>query len=154
MSTAGEVYETATGRVEVLVTAAESDGALHEMRATYPPDSPFPPAHPHPEQDERFEVQEGALTFLVDGEEHVVAAGESIDLARGSVHQVRNAGEVPATAIWQTRPALRTGEFHHEVHRHVAAEDWAQLTATLRDYRDVFVLEPDPFEEDGPPGGP
>ena len=67
--------------------------------------------------------------------------------------RARYAGAEPAVAIWQTRPALRTGEFHHEVHRHMAAEDWAQLTATLRSYRDVFVLVPDPFSEDGPSGG-
>lgn len=154
MSSTGEVYETATGRLEVLVTGAESDGALHEMRATYPPESPFPPAHLHPEQDERFEVIEGTLTFVVDGEERVVAAGESIDVPRGSAHQVRNAGEVPATAIWQTRPALRTAEFHHEVQRHMVAEDWAQLTATLRGYRDVFVLVPDPSRRTARPDLP
>jgi mannose-6-phosphate isomerase-like protein (cupin superfamily) len=147
MSLAGNVYDGGSVKLEFLQTGAESDGALHEMRATYGPDSPLPPAHLHPEQDERFEILEGALTFLVDGEERVVAAGQEIAVPRGAVHQVRNAGDVPAVAIWQTRPALRTGEFHDTIHRCTAAEDWDGLTAALRDFGDVFRMVPDPFAD-------
>lgn len=61
------------------------------------------------------------------------------------MHQVCNGGDVEAVAIWQTRPALRTAEFHHAVHTATAREDGEALAAALREYRDVFVLEPDPF---------
>jgi mannose-6-phosphate isomerase-like protein (cupin superfamily) len=60
------------------------------MRATYIPDSPLPPAHLHPNQDEHFEVLEGTLRFLIDDTEHIVPAGQAIDVPRGSVHQVHN----------------------------------------------------------------
>jgi mannose-6-phosphate isomerase-like protein (cupin superfamily) len=92
--------------MELVITAAESDGELHEMRVTYAAGAPFPPPHLHRAQDERFEVHEGVLLFLVDGHEHIVRAGESIDIPRRSVHQARNPGDVPATVTWQVRPAL------------------------------------------------
>lgn len=147
MSQVGEVYDDGTIRLEVVVSAAESDGQLHEMRATYAAGSPLPPAHLHPDQDERFEVHEGALRFLLDDEEHVVEAGHGIDIPRGTVHQVHNPGEVPAVASWQTRPALRTGEFHASLDATRRAEDWDGLLATLRDFPDVFRMVPDPFAE-------
>jgi quercetin dioxygenase-like cupin family protein len=147
----GKVYDDGAVRLEVTVTGEDSGGELHEMQATYAPGSPFPPAHHHPAQDERFEVLEGTLTFVLDGEERQVVAGEVLEVPRGTVHQVRNAGEVPAMARWQTRPALRTGEFHDAIHTAAAAEDWDQLLEVLRSYQDVFVLDPS-REHAGPDG--
>jgi mannose-6-phosphate isomerase-like protein (cupin superfamily) len=144
VSLSGNVYDGGPVRLEFLRTAAETGGGLHEMRATYRAGSPVPPAHVHPAQDERFEVIEGELTFVVDDVESTVGAGGSIEVPRGAVHQVHNGGDVPAVAVWQTRPALRTGEFHHELHAATAAEDWDRLGAILRAYADVFLLVPDP----------
>lgn len=144
MSLAGNVYGSGAVRLEFLRTGAETDGELHEMRATYGADSPMPPAHLHPAQDERFEVETGALTFVVDGEERVVGAGEVIEIPRGAVHQVRNAGDVPAVTLWQTRPALRTGEFHHELRTATAEQDWDRLAVALTGFEDVFVAAPQP----------
>lgn len=140
----GSVYATPAVRLEVTCTGVESDGTLHEMRATYAPDSPFPPPHLHPDQDERFDVIEGEMTFLLAGAERVVPAGQHIDVPRGVVHQGRNAGEVPAVVVWQTRPALRTTEFQDEIQTAMAARDWPRLQAALDEYRDVFRLVPDP----------
>jgi mannose-6-phosphate isomerase-like protein (cupin superfamily) len=142
---AGVVYERGSVRLEVLRSAAETDGELHEMRATYGPGSPLPPAHLHPDQDERFEVLEGVLTFVVEGIETSVAAGEDLEVPRGAVHQVSNTGEVDAVAIWQTRPALRTGEFHDDLQAALDAPAPDAVVAVLRAYRDVLVLVPDPF---------
>jgi mannose-6-phosphate isomerase-like protein (cupin superfamily) len=147
MSFAGQIYDGEPVRMEVLRTGAETDGKLHEMRATYVPDSPLPPAHLHPNQDERFEVLEGTLRFLIDDTEHIVPAGQAIDVPRGSVHQVHNPEQVPAVVIWQTRPALRTAEFFHAINTTTATEDWDGLTVALREYRDVFLMVPDPFVE-------
>jgi mannose-6-phosphate isomerase-like protein (cupin superfamily) len=148
VSLAGNVYDRGAVRLEFLRTSAETQGELHEMRATYPAGSPLPPAHLHPAQDERFEVEAGTLTFVVDGGERVVGAGESIDIPRGAVHQVRNAGDVPAVTIWQTRPALRTGEFHHELNTATAEQDWERLAAALTGFGDVFVAAPQPEPTD------
>ena len=55
------------------------------------------------------------MWVCVDGVETTLRAGDSIDIPAGSVHQMRNAGAVEAVVTWQTRPALRTGEFHREI---------------------------------------
>ena len=144
MGEVGTVIDDGSLRLEFLVTAATSDGTLHEMRATYGPESPLAVAHLHPAQDERFEVLEGELLFVVDGREHRVAAGEPIEVGRGCVHQVRNPGSVRAVAVWQTRPALRTGEFLEAA---AAARERGDLDALLEvvaTYDDVFVLADQP----------
>jgi quercetin dioxygenase-like cupin family protein len=136
------VLDSGTIRMEFTTTAADSDGALHEMRATYAPGSPLPPAHLHPSQTERFQVLEGSLSFLVDGVAQHLGQGEVIEVPPGAVHQVCNPGEVPAVVIWQTRPALRTGEFQCAVHEARQAGDVARLLALVEEYADVFVLAP------------
>ena len=136
------VLDSGTVRLEFTTTTPE----LHEMRATYAPGSPLPPAHLHPAQTERFTVHEGALLFLVDGVESTVGAGEVIEVPPGAVHQVRNPGEVPAVATWQTRPALRSGEFHCAIAAARESGDVGQLLATVEEYADVFVLAPQPVE--------
>ena len=138
------VLDSGTVRLEFTTTAADSDGALHEMRATYAPGSPMPPAHLHPAQTERFEVHEGALVFLIDGVESTVAAGEAVEVPPGAVHQVHNPGEVAAVVTWQTRPALRSGEFHVTIAQARDSGDVGRLLAVVEEYSDVFVLAKQP----------
>ena len=140
MSDQQTVLDSGKVRMEFTTTTPE----LHEMRVTYSPGSPVPPAHLHPVQRERFDVHEGALVFLVDGVERTVPAGESIDVPAGAVHQVHNPGEVPAVATWQTRPALRSAEFHCAIHEARDSGDVARLLAVVEEYSDVFVLAPQP----------
>ena len=144
MSDVGTVLDDGALRLEFLVTGASSEGALHEMRAIYAPDSPLAIAHLHPAQDERFEVLEGELLFVVDGDERRVHAAETIHIPRGSVHQVRNPGAVPAIAVWQTRPALRTGEFLVAAAAARAGGDLDALLEVVAAYDDVFVLADQP----------
>lgn len=140
MTSQQTVLDSGNVRMEVTTTRPE----LHEMRVTYRPGSPLPPAHLHPAQSERFEVHEGALVFVVEGLERTVSAGESIDLPPGTVHQAHNPGEVPAVATWQTRPALRTADFHCAIHAARESGDLARLLAVVEEYADVFVLAPQP----------
>jgi mannose-6-phosphate isomerase-like protein (cupin superfamily) len=144
MACSHTVLDSGTVRLEFTTTAADSDGALHEMRATYAPGSPMPPAHLHPAQTERFELHEGSLTFLIDGVETVVAAGEVVEVPPGAVHQVHNPGTVPAVVTWQTRPALRSGEFLLAIHAARESGDVARLLAVVEEYDDVFRLAPQP----------
>jgi len=136
----GTVLDSGTVRMEFTSTTPE----LHEMRVTYAPGSPLPPAHLHPAQTERFEVHEGSLVFVVDGVERVVTAGEAIDIAPGAVHQAHNPHDVPAVATWQTRPALRSGEFHCAVAEARGSGDVGRLLAVVEEYADVFVLAQQP----------
>lgn len=135
----GTILENAFGVTEFIQTAAETDGELHEQRVTYRPDSPFPQTHFHPDQDERFVIEDGVMLFVLDGKEVPVGAGSEIEIPRGTVHKARNALESETTTVlWQTRPALRTAEFFCTANA-LGADTLAQ-TLLVREFADVFRL--------------
>ena len=96
------------------VTRREPD--LLEAAAEWAPKAVKPFVHSHPKQDERFEIHEGELTVKLDGTEHVVRAGQTFDVPRGTVHAMWNSGDGPCRATWQVRPALDTEGFWRAVH--------------------------------------
>jgi mannose-6-phosphate isomerase-like protein (cupin superfamily) len=141
MISAGTSYEDEFSRVTFLRTAADTDGAEHEQRVEYYPGSPFPPTHLHPAQDERFLIETGAMVFVVDGAEKVVHAGEEIAVPRRTAHRARNASDTePAVVRWETRPALRTGEFFYRAHLLGGKAGVTHLALLAHEYRDVFRL--------------
>jgi mannose-6-phosphate isomerase-like protein (cupin superfamily) len=111
----GDTYSL-TSHEHVTITTLTDD--LLEVDATWDAseEPQHPLAHRHPNQDERFVVHEGELTAMVDGVEHVLRAGDTIDVPRGTVHAMWSTAAGPTRASWQVRPALRT------------AEMWATLT--------------------------
>ena len=139
---AGVVIDGDQVRMEFVVTSAESDGELHQMRVTYQPHSDLPPSHIHPAQDETFEILEGEVEFILDGVVTTFAAPTVVEVPSGVVHQLHNAGDAPATLLWSTRPALRTGEFFLALHD--AAGDLDRLVAVIAEYDDVFCLADHP----------
>lgn len=131
-------YETSFGRVWFLTTGTDSDGAVHEQRVEYRAGSPFPPEHHHPAQDEHFEVESGAMLFVIRGEERILQAGESISIPRQISHKARNASDSEVAVVrWETRPALRTTEFFTTSARVRGTMQSALLAFR---YRDVFRL--------------
>ena len=84
------------------------------MEATYSGEAGMPPAHLHPQQDERFEVIEGTMRAIVDGEETVYEEGESFEVPAGTPHQM--AAQGPTRTRWEVRPALRTAEFFERLY--------------------------------------
>lgn len=99
------------------VTVQERTEALLAVEAEWDPEEARPPAHHHPNQDERFEVLEGELTAQVKGKTRVLRAGETLEVPRRTVHRMWNAGDVPARARWEVRPALRTEEMFEAIDR-------------------------------------
>ena len=85
-----------------------------EVEASYRPGGSPPPAHFHPAQDEHFEVLEGVVRTIVDGEERSYEAGETFDIPAGTVHQL--AADPPARLKWEVRPALKTADFFEAVY--------------------------------------
>src|SRR6266511_2200305 len=102
MPEAGQVIEGFGGMQLRLVEVGDE---LLEMEARYSCEMGMPPEHLHPRQGERFEILEGSMRAIVDGEERVYEAGESFEVPAGTRHQM--AAEGPATIRWQVRPALR-----------------------------------------------
>lgn len=117
MARRGDVLHNAvTGHSYTIVAcAADTDGALLTMDATFPPASVRPPSHVHPLQAEHFTVLEGSLNVVLAGEQRHVRAGESFDVPAGVPHAMWNGGEAPARAQWETRPALHTEQFFETV---------------------------------------
>jgi quercetin dioxygenase-like cupin family protein len=56
------------------------------------------PEHSHPHEQTGF-VLEGTLTFLVDGEEIAVSAGDSYALPGDEPHGAENRGDVPVRGV-------------------------------------------------------
>jgi quercetin dioxygenase-like cupin family protein len=119
---------------EIRVVSHDEDALVVESRM--PPQSPQPPPHLHPSQDERFEVLEGEVEATIGGETRSYAAGERFDVPAGTVHEMSNRGDTPARMRWETRPALRTLGFFEIVGR-VWQGDHA-AGAELADYSDVI----------------
>ena len=93
------------------VTVRDHSLEALEVEGTWGPGGRPPPKHFHPNQAERFELLDGTLWARVDGQEHRLSPGNVLEVPRGEVHQMWNAAEVPARAVWRTAPAGRTYEW-------------------------------------------
>ncbi len=141
-------------RTELKITPTESVEVRHSaadclsVNVTYAPGGGPPPAHFHPGQDERFEVLSGALHVRVEGQERVLRPGDTLDVPRGTVHQMWNAGDAPVRAVWETTPGGRTHDWFRTIdglHREGrAGKDGMPgplaFAVLLTEYDDVFRL--------------
>ena len=99
------------------VTIKRSSLEVLEVEGRYGPGGRPPPAHYHPAQEEHFEVLEGALRVKLDGQERDLRQGETIDIPRGTKHQMWNPNDESARVLWQTRPAGRTEQWFRSINR-------------------------------------
>src|SRR5215216_6850049 len=102
------IFNPRTGQRMVFVTETSD---LLEIDTVNPPGGVSEPEHVHPEQESGARVLSGSLTFVVDGVERTVAAGESITIPAGTPHCFRNDGDEDAHALQWMRPALRSRAF-------------------------------------------
>jgi quercetin dioxygenase-like cupin family protein len=147
---AGEVIDNPAARMKLFLvqTAADTDGELLEMEATYEPGSVEPPEHFHPNQDERFEILAGTMEARIGGESMLLKTGEEVFIPAGTPHAMWNGGRETARVAWETRPALRSEEFFRAVARVAEAAmsgdpqsgDVPSGEALLREFRDEFRL--------------
>jgi mannose-6-phosphate isomerase-like protein (cupin superfamily) len=137
------------------VTVTTSTPELLALDAVWAPLDLKPFEHVHPNQDEHFHVHAGELTIALGEHEHVLQAGESLDVPRGTTHSMWNSGDVPTRATWEVRPALRTESFFRSVRELRAAGHAGKhgmitplaAGAVLRSFRDELRLPvPRPLE--------
>jgi len=130
------------------IVVRRADSSRLEVEVTYEPGGDAPPAHLHPVQDERFEILAGQLHARVNGEDHVLGAGDTLSIPRGSVHSMWNPGDEPVRAIWETTPGGRTLQWFQAIdalHREgrVDKNDMPgplAFAVLLTEYHDVFRL--------------
>jgi hypothetical protein len=114
------------------------DPDLLEMEASYTGEAGLPPEHLHPNQAEHFEILEGAMRAIVDGEERVYTQGETIEVPAGTPHQM--AAEEPTRMRWEVRPSLRTAEFFERLYGEGPDSAREMGEGFFTEFDDVFRL--------------
>ena len=95
--------------IRFIQTSKDTNGQVLEIESTYIAMSKEPVSHFHPYQDENFTVLSGEMRVRLDGEEtHTLLPGDTLQIPRGQVHSMWNAGNQKAVVNWQVRPALNT----------------------------------------------
>lgn len=98
-------------RVEFVRTADETGGELLEMEVAGHPRGFLAQRHVHGRQVERLEVVSGAMKVAMNGHDHVLTEGQSIEVPAGVPHSQLSLGAGSGTTRIQVRPAGRTQEF-------------------------------------------
>jgi quercetin dioxygenase-like cupin family protein len=108
MAYAGQtLYNPVSGeRIEFIRTAADTDGERLEFELELSADGRVPGAHVHPEQEERFHVLEGEMTFRLGLRRIKAVAGDTVVVPAGRVHKFANGGAGIARARVEVLPAL------------------------------------------------
>ena len=108
MAYTGQSFENPVSgeRITFLQTAADTDGALLEFELELSADGHVPGAHVHPEQEERFHVLEGEMTFRLGARKIVAGPGETVVVPAGRVHKFANKSGAPVKARVEVVPAL------------------------------------------------
>lgn len=118
MAHAGDVIDNpVTGqRLAFLVTSSDSDGELFAAEGIFPPGGFAGVPHIHPHQDEHFEVLAGHAEFDVDGARHVLGAGNTIAVSKGTKHTFANAGREEMRVRFEFRPATASTDRFYELY--------------------------------------
>ncbi|HEX5619535.1 MAG TPA: cupin domain-containing protein, partial [Solirubrobacteraceae bacterium] len=98
-------------RVELRQTAADTDGELVEFDVVGRARGFLAVEHVHTQQSEHYEVIEGALRLVVDGQEHLLGPGEEMETPVGVPHRQLPGGDGEGRIRITLRPAGRTEEF-------------------------------------------
>src|SRR5918996_771501 len=108
MAHAGQIIDNPVSgeRIEFLRTAADTGGELLELELELAADGRVPGAHVHPEQEERFHVLEGTMTFRLGMRQIVAGPGDTVVVPAGRAHKFVNGGDAPARARVEVVPAL------------------------------------------------
>jgi uncharacterized protein YndB with AHSA1/START domain/quercetin dioxygenase-like cupin family protein len=102
-------------RVEILRTGEETGGELFEMEVTGHPGGFLAQRHIHPEQTDRLEMVSGAMKVVMNGREHILREGHSIEVPPGTPHTQTPLGEGSGRVRIQVRPAGQSEAFLRRV---------------------------------------
>jgi uncharacterized protein YndB with AHSA1/START domain/quercetin dioxygenase-like cupin family protein len=113
MAKSGDVLDlTPLGvRVELLRTAEDTGGELTEFDVVGRARGIIASGHVHTSQSERLEVLSGAMKLTIDGDAHLLTAGQSMEVAPGVPHTQAPGGKGDGRVRVQARPAGETQAF-------------------------------------------
>ncbi len=104
----GPMYCGPGDRVSFLATGADSHGSCLIVEGMVAPGG-GPPPHFHHSEDESFYILEGNVTFQAGGRTIHAKPGDFIHIPRGTVHSLKNEGNMPGRALVIISPAGPTG---------------------------------------------
>jgi quercetin dioxygenase-like cupin family protein len=117
MARTGDRFEMLDGSVYAVTAAtAESSGGFVAMEFTLPPGSVAPPPHVHPTPVEEFEILEGELDLMIDGNWRTLIVGESVSVDPGTVHTFKNNCGKTVRVHNVHRPAVRFEDYIEHIH--------------------------------------
>jgi quercetin dioxygenase-like cupin family protein len=118
MAKTGDRFEMPDGSVYAVTSAvADNAGAFVEMEFTLPPGSVPPPAHVHPGPVEEYEVLEGTLEVIIDGNWKTLLPGDTATVPAGSIHTFRNRSGALVRVRNVHRPPARFEEYIEHIYR-------------------------------------
>jgi mannose-6-phosphate isomerase-like protein (cupin superfamily)/uncharacterized protein YndB with AHSA1/START domain len=109
MAKSGEVLEM--GPLGVRVELRRTDDELLEFDVVGHARGLLAQAHVHASQVERLEVVAGEMRLVIDGHEHLLEKGDSMEVPVGAAHSQLPAGDGPGRIRVQVRPAGDTLAF-------------------------------------------
>ncbi|MGB7685193.1 MAG: cupin domain-containing protein [Solirubrobacterales bacterium] len=106
------IWNPLSGEKALLVESAEESDGSRILVDFVVEAGGFVPGgeHVHDHCTEHFEVQEGSITFLLDGEERKLAAGDEATVAPGTWHRWWNPGKEEVRTRVRIEPAMRFQE--------------------------------------------
>lgn len=97
--------------IEVLATAAETDGALSLYRWRLAPTSRGPAPHFHTTFGETFVVEDGEIDYFDGSAWRTLRAGDTAHSPRGTVHGLHKERDEPATLLMVLSPGVRREDY-------------------------------------------
>jgi quercetin dioxygenase-like cupin family protein len=94
----------AFGEEVIMHLEAQQTGGAFSLWTEITPPGGGPPPHYHFNEDECFVVQEGQLSFFVEGQWRDVPVGSVVYAPRDSVHTFKNVGKEPSRLLVSTSP--------------------------------------------------
>ena len=88
-------------------TSSDTGGEAVVLETFVKQDGFVAAAHVHPYQEERFEILDGSVGFMLGGKEFIAGPGEKLTVPTGTPHRFWNAGEEEARFVCEVRPALQ-----------------------------------------------
>ena len=136
-------------RITFLETSWETDGEYATFELRVRPHGFVVAPHVHPHAEESFEIRSGTFTFVVDGEERQVRAGDGATVPAGAAHAWWNSGDEEGVAIVEFRPGWKTEEFFEsffglaqdgKVNPNTGLPNLLWLASTFRVYHDFGYI--------------
>lgn len=112
MRTGDVIWNPLTGEKALIVESAEQTGGARVVADVAVEAGGFVPGgeHVHDQLAEHFEVRGGRITFVLDGEERTLAAGEQLTVSPGTWHRWWNATQDEVRVRVGIEPPMRFEE--------------------------------------------